>query len=75
MWEQLPALDQARSEVRLVSGWDGRIWVVGGVTFGLTPLTSTERMQTRFCRADSNGDGEVDIDDLLNVLAAWDACP
>jgi hypothetical protein len=30
--------------------------------------------QCEDCAADINGDGIVDTDDLLSVLAAWGAC-
>ena len=30
---------------------------------------------TQTCAGDVNGDGEVDVTDLLDVIAAWGACP
>ncbi len=27
------------------------------------------------CASDTNGDGEVDVDDLINTILAWGACP
>ncbi len=38
-----------------------------GETFLVTIITA--------CPADLDGDGDVDIDDFLDLLAAWGPCP
>ncbi len=62
-WEPWTPLTQARSNLQLVLGANGRIFAIGGAVYA-APQTTVESLDTTPKRGDMNDDGVVDFFDI-----------
>ncbi len=74
-WDEIPSLPDALDNEPMVLGVDGNIYVIGGETSVWVYTANVWKFPTDYCNADLNGDCLVDVLDLLDILAAWGACP